>query len=403
MKLQTPKGFRDFLPQDALKRQFVMGKIIQTFVKFGYDPLETPTLEYAETLKGKYGEEEKLIYEFETKGGDQVALKYDQTVPLARVIAQYGPKGEQVLTLPFKRYQIQPAFRGENTQKGRYREFLQCDGDIIGSSSLLADAELLALLFEIYQNLGLDIILSVNDRKLLEGIEPKYLSALDKLDKVGPDEVKNELQAKGLSPQQTDQLFNKVVNSGESDDLKVIREYFVSMGYPSENLVFNPTIIRGLDYYTGMIVEVRLKDNPSSLAGGGRWDKMIGKFIGEDIPAVGFAIGFDRTIEAMTEAGILNVPSTNSQVLVTIFSPELINNSVKLANSLREKNISAELWLDPASKLDKQLKYADSKGIPYVIIVGPDEVTNNQVKLKDFVNNTQVTLSLDEAIAKLSS
>jgi histidyl-tRNA synthetase len=161
VRLQTVKGFRDFLPADALKRRVVLEKIVEVFERFGFDPLETPTLEYAETLKGKYGEEERLIYEFTTKGGDEVALKYDQTVPLARVVAQYGPQGEQKLPTPFKRYQIQPAFRGENTQKGRYREFLQCDADIIGASSLSADAELLGLLYEIYTNLGLNVTLMI--------------------------------------------------------------------------------------------------------------------------------------------------------------------------------------------------------------------------------------------------
>ena len=159
MKLQTPKGFRDFLPADALKRKAVADRIISVFERFGFDPIETPTVEYEETLQGKYGEEEKLIYKFETNGGDKLALKYDQTVPLARVIAQWGPVGAQKLILPFKRYQNQSAFRGENTQKGRYREFLQCDADIVGISSPLADMEILSLAYEIYRSLGLDIII----------------------------------------------------------------------------------------------------------------------------------------------------------------------------------------------------------------------------------------------------
>src|SRR5260221_8086188 len=189
MRLQTPKGFRDFLPQDALKRKFVLGKIVEVFEKFGFDPLETPTLEYEETLAGKYGEEEKLIYKFETQGGDKVALRFDQTVPLARVAAQYGPNGQQVLPMPFKRYQIQSNFRGENTQKGRYREFTQADADIIGVSSPLADAEILGLLYEIYQALGLKVIIKINDRALLMGIKPTYLSAIDKLSKIGEGNV----------------------------------------------------------------------------------------------------------------------------------------------------------------------------------------------------------------------
>lgn len=397
MRLATPKGFRDFLPQDAVKRQIVLAKIKQVFEKFGFDPLETPTLEYAETLKGKYGEEEKLIYEFTTKGGDEVALRYDQTVPTARVAAQY-----QELPKPFKRYQIQSAYRGENTQKGRYREFLQCDADIIGLASPLADAEILALLLEVYKNLGLDIILAVNDRKLLEGVEPKYLSALDKLDKIGPDGVKKELIGKGLSQVESDELFERIIKSDESTDLKEIRKLFIQMGYPTEKMAFNPSIIRGLDYYTGMIVEVRLAGATSSLAGGGRYDKMIGLFSGNDMAATGFAIGFDRTIEAMQEAGSLDTKNTNAKVLVTVFNPELLDKSLETSSLLRKNGINTEVWLDPNSKFDKQLKYADSKGIPYVVIIGPDEAAKSTLTVKNLANRTQESLTSDQLIQKLS-
>jgi histidyl-tRNA synthetase len=398
MILQAPKGFKDYLPPEALRRKFVVGKITQVFEKFGFDPLETPTLEYEETLTGKYGEEEKLIYKFETPGGDKVALKYDQTVPLARVVAEYGPKGKQVLPMPFKRYQIQSAYRGENTQKGRYREFTQCDFDVVGVSTAATDAEILAIVSEIYQNLGLEIIIKINDRELLKDIEPKYLAAIDKLNKIGESGVLEELQTKGLSQAEAKNLFDKVSQNSPSANLSQIMELFQEMGYSKETLSFDPTLIRGLDYYTGLIMEVVLKSNPtsSSLGGGGRWDKMIGKFIGEDYPASGYSVGLERTIEAMAEAGVLSVGKTATKVLVTVFSPELESKSMEIAKLLRAQNISTELWLDSNSKMDKQFKYADTKGIPYVVVIGPDEAGKGLVTLKNLTEQSQDQLSLEK-------
>ncbi len=405
MKIQTPKGFRDFLPKDALKRKFVLGKIIETFERFGFDPLETPTLEFEETLTGKYGEEEKLIYKFETPGKDKVALKYDQTVPLARVVAQYGPNGMQQIPIPFKRYQIQLAYRGENPQAGRYREFLQCDADIIGVSTPLADAEILALAYGIYKNLELEIVIKVNDRKLLEGIDSKYLSALDKLNKIGKDGVLQELIVKGLSESEAKDLLNKFENLKPTENLKEVISLYENMGYPKDSLLYEPTLVRGLDYYTGLIFEVALGSDPNSasLCGGGRWDKMIGKFSGVDLPAVGFAIGFDRTLEAMEEAGLLNPNPTNTKVLVTIFSPELEEKSIEVTSRLRSKNINTEVWLDPDSKLEKQLKYADQKGIPYVVIIGPEEAQLGKLTLKDLKKKDQETLTLEDLLSQLSN
>jgi histidyl-tRNA synthetase len=345
MKLSAPKGFKDYLPPEALVRREVIGKITSTFKQFGFEPLETPTLEYEETLTGKYGEEEKLIYKFETPGGDKVALKYDQTVPLARVVAQYGPNGAQKLPMPFKRYQIQSAYRGENTQKGRYREFTQCDADVIGVATPLTDAEILALATEIYKNLGLEVIIKINDRALLANIEPKYLAAIDKLNKIGEDGVIKEMQDKGLSADEAKALFETVTQNQPTDNLNQIITLYEQLGYDKNSLQFDPTLIRGLDYYTGLIMEVVLKNNPnsSSLCGGGRWDKMIGKFTGQDQPAVGFAVGLDRTIEAMMEEGVLETTGSSTQVLVTIFSPELVEKSLEVVSLLRSKNITNEI------------------------------------------------------------
>ena len=405
MKLQTPKGFRDFLPADALRRKFVVGKITSVFEKFGFDPLETPALEYEETLAGKYGEEEKLIYKFETPGGDKVALRYDQTVPLARVAAQYGPTGQQVLSIPFKRYQVQSNFRGENTQKGRYREFTQADADIVSSSSPLADAEILALLAEIYQALGLEVIIKVNDRTLFGDIEPKFLAAIDKLLKIGEDAVLEELVSKGMNSEEAKKTLESFKSFVPSDNLKETMELFEKLGYSQDLLEFDATLVRGLDYYTGLIIEVVLKSRPnsSSLCGGGRYDKLIGKFFGTGMGGVGFAIGLDRTIEAMEEEGVELPSATSTQVLVTIFSGEQEEKSLEVVSKLREGGISAEIWLDSGNRLDKQLKYADQKGIPFAVIVGPDEAEKNLVTLKNLEEKAQLTLSLDELVQKLSS
>lgn len=405
MKLQTPKGFRDFLPQEALKRKIAIDKITQVFERFGFDPLETPTLEYSETLKGKYGEEEKLIYQFKTKGGDEVALKYDQTVPLARVIAQYGPFGAQKILIPFKRYQIQSAFRGENTQKGRYREFLQCDADIIGVSNPLCDAEILALAYEVYQSLGLEVIIKVNDRVLLEAFHLKHLSVIDKLNKIGEPAVIDELSSKGMTGAEAASALKIIKGLLPSPNLKQAIMLFEKMGYPKEVLQFDPTLVRGLDYYTGLILEVVLKSEPnsSSLCGGGRYDKMIGKFIGgKEITAVGFAIGLDRTIEAMDQQGINNNQKTSAKILVAYSSPQLSDRALKITSMLRKAGVNTEIWLENQSKLEKQLKFADQRGIPFIVILGIDNL-EGEIVLKDLNKRQQQVLSVEKLIQRFKT
>jgi len=401
MKFATPKGFRDFLPEDALKRKAVLDKIISTYERFGFDPLQTPTLEYEETFKGKYGEEgDKLMYRFETIGGDKVALRYDQTIPLSRVVAQWGPQGAQKIVLPFKRYQIQSAFRGENTQKGRYREFLQCDADIVGVSSPLCDAELLGLAYEIYKNLGLDIVIKFNDRSLLSQFQPKHLSAIDKLNKIGINGVIEELVTKGLSGEEAAQALEKVKSIKLTPALEKIVSIFKSMGYPEDALRFDPTLVRGLDYYTGIIFEIVLKNDPngSSLAGGGRYDKMIGQFTGVDLPANGFSIGLDRTVEVLQASNIMKFLDTNTKVLITFNSPMFESQALTIGSSLRKTNINTEIWLDPSSKLEKQLKYASNKNIPYVVIIG---LNPGEIILKDFNNGSQEVITEEDLVKKL--
>lgn len=406
MKLQTPKGFRDFLPQDALKRKAVIDRIVSVFERFGFDPLETPTVEYEETLQGKYGEEERLIYKFQTNGGDYLALKYDQTVPLARVVAQWGPVGAQKLSLPFKRYQIQSAFRGENTQKGRYREFLQCDADIVGVSSPLADAEIVSLAYEIYHSLGLDIVIKINDRALLSEFDPKHLSAVDKLNKIGVEGVMKELETKGLSGAEAAQALNKIKSMQPTPTLQQVMNDFKAAGYPDNVLMFDPTLVRGLDYYTGIILEVVLRSdtNSSSLCGGGRYDKMIGKFTGVDIPAIGFAIGFDRTVEALEANNLITPITTKTQVLVATGSANFLPKALNVLASLRHSGLNAEIWLDSSTKLEKQLKYTDVKGVRFAVIVGMLETeAADEVILKDLHSRSQESVKITELIEKIKT
>lgn len=389
--IQTLKGFRDFLPADARKRQYVINKLKSVFESFGFEPLETPALEYEEILLGKYGADgDKLMYRFTDNGDRKVALRYDQTVPLARVVAQYSNS----LPMPFKRYQIQPVWRAENTQKGRFREFLQCDIDTVGLSSAQTDAEIIQVIIKSLENLGFGKFkVLINDRKNFAGIEPSAILTIDKLKKIGKDSVLEELEKKGLPTSLLDQILNKGLTQNLKDIMAIVN---------SPSVIFDPTLARGLDYYTGLIFEIEIAGyEVGSIGGGGRYDNLIGMFSNKDIPAVGFAFGFDRLIEAMEELKLFPEDLQTTKVLITVFSKELGEKSTEIADKLRNANINTELYLDTNTKLEKQLKYADLKGIPYVIIIGPEEVEKNMVMLKDLKNRTQKSLSINEVIAIL--
>ncbi len=433
IKPQTLKGFRDFLPEEAIKRQYLIDKIKSVFERFGFDPLETPALEYAETLLGKYGDEaDKLLYIFEDRGKRKVGLRYDQTVPLARVISQYPE-----LPKPFKRYQIQPVWRAENTQKGRYREFLQCDADIIGDNfPPTADAEILSLIWTIYSELGFKSFkIVVNSRTLLKKIysetfyqtfgEPKKLikdqiflkfaRILDKKEKIGIDGIRQEFSKEGFAVNNINRLINSLENlslKSYHDVKKLDNNFFYSLQMaierfkiPESNIKIDPFMSRGLDYYTGIIVEGKTEDYNISLVGGGRYDHLIKKSTNNDskdnaIPAVGFAIGFDRTLEAMKELNLIPDKSTNTKVLVCIIEnwKEVFPVALDYTHKLRGEKINTELYLYPQEKLEKQLKFANKKNVPYVLMVGVNETNQNMVTLKDMKSGEQKTITLDEAI-----
>ena len=401
MNIQTLKGFRDFLGAEAKKRQYVQETLKKVFESYGFEPLETPTLEYEEILTGKYGEEgDKLMYRFQDAGERKVAMRYDQTVPTARFVAQY----QNQLVMPFKRYQMQNVWRAENTQKGRYREFIQCDADIIGIDTAVADAESVALLASSYKALGFEnITVVLNDRCVFEGLPTGAITAIDKLKKIGEDGVCDELVDRGIckSREEAYNLLRSITEQQPSERLQAIMTLLAQMGI--ENVTFSPTLARGLDYYTGVIFEVESPDYPTgSLGGGGRYNELVGMFAGKQIPAVGFAIGFDRTLEAME---VLNLfPKTLStapaKVLVTIFSEEFLPQSLELTKLIRKSGTTCEVYLGE-SKLEKQLKYANNKNIPYVVILGPEEIEKNLYQLKNFQTGEQQQLLLEELINKL--
>lgn len=409
-KLQTLKGFRDFLPRTMAIRSRVIKTLKEVFESFGFDELQTPTLEYQEILLGKYGEEaEKLMYLFKDPGDRGVGLKYDLTVPLARVVGQYPefPK-------PFKRYQIQPVFRAENTQKGRYREVYQCDVDIIGSSTPLADAEILAIISIALEKLGFEKFkIRVNSRQVLFATmkasavpEDKYLTtiqSIDKLDKKSESDVRQELADKGLELTQIDAVFNNLSQAQADDYLKQVITQAQSLG--AKNITFDPILARGLDYYTGSIFETVVEEPKiGSITGGGRYDNLIKDLGGPDLPAVGTTLGLDRIVDVIEELNLWpDVNPTNTNILVTVFSPDLLNESLEISSRLRLNNIPTEIYLNPQDKLDKQLKYADQKGIPFAVIIGSDEIEKNLFTVKDLRNQTQEQLSLAGLISKLSS
>ncbi len=395
---QTLKGFRDFLPEDASKRQYVVDIIRKTFELYGFEPIETPALEYLEVFTGNIGEDEHLFYKFQDAGKRWVALRYDQTVPTCRLIAQYPDK----ISMPFKRYQIQTVWRAEKPQKGRYREFLQCDADIFGVDDRSADGETIALTIDIYKNLGFKNPKAlINDRDLYKDVPYKAIVAIDKLEKVGPEGVIAELVRKGYEKEDAQKLLDLVRNNKPTENLQKVFKFLDDYGM-KDNYIYKPTLARSFSYSTGTIWEIIDESyTGGSLAGCERYDSLISRFSKKSVPAVGFAIGFDRTVLAMEELGIMPQIKTKTAVLVTIFSKVLLPFSQKLAQLLRINSINCDLYPDPNDRLDKQIRYADKHGIPKVIIQGPDEIKNNTVTIKDLSTKSQKVTSIPNLLDEL--
>lgn len=399
MTIQPLKGFRDFLPPQAAARIWLKNKIIPILESWGYEPLETPTLEPAELFSGEIGEDEKLFYKFIDLGGREVMLRYDQTLPTCRVVSQ----NINQLTFPWRRYQIQSNFRAEKPQAGRFREFTQIDFDIFGIESPTADAEIIALTLEVYRQLGFkEVKALINSRSLMKDIPYSAVVAIDKLEKIGSDGVISDMQSKNIPADQARKYLDYVKNLRPNAEIDTIFNYLKSLGYPDSIYTFQPTLARSFSYSQGPIWEIVIPGYPSgSVAGGERYDGIFNKLIGKPFPGTGIALGFDRTLEACQQFSLVPKYISPAKILVTVFSPDLITQSLNLSINLRSAGINTEMYPDPNIKLYKQLKYASKKGIPFVAILGPEEVAKNAVTLKNMQTGEQKTVSINSPLSPL--
>lgn len=428
--IQNVKGMRDHLPANMMLRQYIVNSLTRISESHGFEPLQTPIIEYAETLEGKLGDEEKLIYRFEDHGGRRLALRYDQTVPLARVTAQYAGQ----LTLPWRRYAYGPSYRGERPARGRYREFYQFDLDIVGSASPLADAEIVAMLCEALTALGFPgFVTLLNHRQIIGGIaRVSGLSeeaaggvyrAIDKFDKIGADGVRAELIKSGVTPAAADQILELVQIDGTADEvldalaqklaaderavaaianLRAVLDGLAAMGVPAEQYRVVPRLARGLSYYTGVVFEAITPHWPEgSLLGGGRYDHLIGLFAGRNIPTVGLAFGIDRLHDVMIELNLGPRPQTTALAFVTLFGAEQVAESLRLAAELRAAGINTLIALEPGN-IGKQFKEADRRGVRFALVIGPDELARGEVVIKDLQRGEQRSLPRAAAISLLA-
>ena len=442
-----PKGTRDFSPEEMAKRNYIFDTIKSVFKLYGFQQIETPAMENLSTLMGKYGDEgDKLLFKItdflQTANAEALAeknsvkminsisekgLRYDLTVPFARYVVQHN--GE--LTMPFKRYQIQPVWRADRPQKGRYREFYQCDADVVGSDSLLNEAELVQIVDEVFARFGVNVTLKVNNRKILSGIaeivgELDRLTditvAIDKLDKIGLDNVNAELREKGVSAEAVEKLQPIILLSGSNEEklatlknvlaesetgLKGIEEIETILGLLSSanlrlTLEIDLTLARGLNYYTGAIFEVKANDvEMGSISGGGRYDNLTGVFGLQGLSGVGISFGADRIYDVLNQLDLYPKETVNAtKILFVCFGDAEIAYSMPLVREVRNAGIPAEIYPTPA-KMKKQLGYADSKNIKYVAIVGSDEMEQKKVTLKNMETGEQEMLAVSDVIERI--
>jgi histidyl-tRNA synthetase len=427
---KPPSGTRDFLPDDIRKRQYVTGVIRDVFELYGYEPLETPALENIETLLGKYGDEgNKLIFkilkrgEHEQTGEADLALRYDLTVPLARVVAQY----QNELPRFFKRYQIQPVWRADRPARGRFREFYQCDLDSIGSTSPIVEAEILTAVCEVLAKLAFaDFTVRLNHRGVLAGllaaagVRPELhggaLVALDKLDKIGVEGVVKEFVARGIDERtaaaclklfedpgsrSADDAVARIENAmGAHPSVDNLRAIVTAIeGTPAARRIrIDPSLARGLSYYTGAIMEIAVADLQGSLGGGGRYDGLVGMFLGRDVPACGFSLGLERILVVMSERGMFppDVARGAVDIMVTVWNADGAADALALAAALRGGGLRVEVYPEP-DKLGKQFKYASSRRVPFVAIEGDDERAAKTVAIKDLRSGDQMSVPRAEA------
>jgi histidyl-tRNA synthetase len=451
-KPSIPKGTRDFGPTQMVGRNFIFNTIRTVFQKFGFEPLETPSIENLSVLTGKYGDEgDNLIFKIlnsgdflsKTNSGDydrgykemlprisKKGLRYDLTVPFARYVVM----NQTQLTFPFKRYQIQPVWRADRPQRGRYQEFYQCDADVVGTDSLICEAEIVGMMTEVLDKLSIrGYTIKLNNRKILAGIaevigengkEGELCVAIDKLDKIGKVKVEEELTERGFSNQAIselqpifeiegsakhklaqlrDWLISSPTGTKGVDELEEMFQIMETAGIKSDKVDLDITLARGLSYYTGAIFEVKVADSAiGSISGGGRYDDLTGVFGLKNVSGVGFSFGVDRLYDVMEEQNLFEENKQyTTKLLFTNFDEESQNYCLPLLKKLREAGVNAEIY-PHKNKLAKQMAYANNKNIPYVILAGSDEISNQKLNLKDMISGEQKLLSFEEVLEIVS-
>jgi len=445
MKPTIPKGTRDFLPEEVNKRNFIFDTIREVFVRYGYQPIETPAMEALTTLTGKYGEEgDKLLFKI-LSNGDFLAdankealaamdsaklagsiskrgLRYDLTVPFARFVVMH----QNDIAFPFKRYQIQPVWRADRPQKGRYQEFFQCDADVVGSNSLMYEAELTRIYDEVFAKLGVNVTIKINNRKILAGIAEaagvadRFVDmtvAIDKLDKIGIEGVRRELESRGLAGPSIERIevmlqTTSVVAMRELfadsptglagiEELETVFDYLGANSLRNE-LAFDPTLARGLSYYTGCIFEVKAKDaQMGSIGGGGRYDNLTGNFGLPNVSGVGISFGAERIFDVMEELKLFpEKVSGGIEVLFIAFDGPTHRYAFACVSKLRAAGIACDLYPEPA-KIKKQMDYANKRGVPYVVLIGETEMASGKLTLKNMASGEQEQLGVEEIAGKL--
>ena len=452
IKPSTPKGTRDFSPTEMVRRNFIFDTIKGVFRKYGYQQIETPAMENLSTLMGKYGDEgDKLIFKILNSGDflakadvqkladrnsqsltseiSEKALRYDLTVPFARYVVMH----QNEITFPFKRFQVQPVWRADRPQRGRYREFYQCDADVVGSPSLLNEAEFIMIYDEALSKLGLkDFNIKINNRKILSGIAEvigkadniiDLTVAIDKLDKIGLDGVIKELLEKGFSPEDIEKLKPVILLEGSNsikleslrealkesptglkgcDEIETVFTYIDSCKLKNATLELDITLARGLNYYTGAIFEIKTNEVAmGSIGGGGRYDDLTGMFGLKDLTGVGISFGADRIYDVMEELNLFPADTNQTtKVLIICFDAEGEKYALPLLHELRANNINAELY--PAgAKIKKQMDYANNKHIPYTVLIGSDEMQSGLLAFKDMESGLQEKLGVREIVERL--
>ncbi|HOU68932.1 MAG TPA: histidine--tRNA ligase [Paludibacteraceae bacterium] len=449
-KPSIPKGTRDFAPIEMARRNYIFNTIKEVFRLYGFQQIETPAIENLSTLMGKYGEEgDKLLFKI-LNSGDFIAgidqaelesrnslkltnkisekgLRYDLTVPFARFVVMNRDK----LSFPFKRYQIQPVWRADKPQKGRYREFYQCDVDVVGSNSLMNEVELMQIVDEVYRRLKVNVCIKINNRKILTGIAEvigqadkivDITVAIDKLDKIGLENVNAELASKDISQESIDKLQPIILLQGTNEEklqtiktvlasseigmkgveeISTILEYIKTLGVETE-VELDLTLARGLNYYTGAIFEVKAKDvQIGSITGGGRYDNLTGVFGVDGLSGVGISFGADRIYDVLNQLDLYPAEMLQStKVLFATFGEEELKFAMKCLKSVRAAGIVGEVYPEPV-KMKKQMGYADSKGVPFVAIIGETELSSNKLMLKNMTTGEQSLVSVEELISQL--